>query len=77
MLNDFCASTGQIVSDAKTLVNFSKNVANSEAKQLGEALGFIITSNLGVPLLHKRVNRSTYSEIVEKVNKQLSRFLCH
>ena len=76
VLNNFCASSGQIVSDAKTLVCFSKNVAKNKGKLLGEALGFTVSSNLGkylgVPLLHTRVNGSTYSDIVEKVNKRLS-----
>ena len=75
VLNDFCDCSGQIMSNAKTLVYFSKNVSNKEAKQFGEALGYTVTSNLGkylgVPLLHTRVNRSTYSELIEKVNKRL------
>ena len=74
-LNDFCDCSGQIVSNAETLVYFSKNASNKEAKQFGEALVYMVASDLGkylgVLLLYTRVNRSTYSELIEKVNKRL------
>ena len=55
---------------------FSKNVSSIRAKELASELGFSLTSNLGkylgMLLLHSRVTKGTYSEILEKVKRRLS-----
>ena len=76
VLDAFYYSLGQIVSNTKTLICFSSNIAHKESKRLGEAIGFTVTFNLGkylgVPLLHTRVNKSMYSDILKKVTKNVS-----
>ena len=75
VLEAFCYSSGQIISTIKTLIYFSENLSHRETKRLGETIGFTVTSDLGrylgVPLLHTRVTKNTYSGILEKVTKKL------
>ena len=76
VLNIFCMSSGEKVNKSKTQVFFSQNVNPIEAKEIGAALGFSVTKNLGkylgMPVIHSRVNKQTYQEILDKVNKRLS-----
>ncbi|KAH9684963.1 putative ribonuclease H protein [Citrus sinensis] len=76
VLNVFCMSSGEKVNKSKTQVFFSRNVNPIEAKEIGAALGFSVTKNLGkylgMPVIHSRVNKQTYQEILDKVNKRLS-----
>lgn len=55
---------------------FSSNVSAGLSKSISKALGFTITNNLGwylgMPLLHSRVTKNTYQDIVDKVEKRLS-----
>lgn len=71
ILEDFCNSSGAKVNKTKTQIFFSKNVRNGEASCIGNSLGFTITKdlrkNLGMPLLHSRVTKKIYHEIIEKL----------
>ena len=55
---------------------FSKNVSHGEANNIGKLLVCTITKDLGkyfgMPLIHSRVSKHTYYEIVEKVERCLS-----
>ncbi|EEF39542.1 conserved hypothetical protein [Ricinus communis] len=46
-----------------------------EAKSLGDMLGYKVVSNLGkyvgIPLLHSRITKSTYQDILEKMDRRL------
>lgn len=48
-----------------------------EAKNIGTLLGFSITMNLskylGIPLLYSLVSKDTYQDIVDKMERRLSR----
>ena len=72
----FCTYSEQKVSSDKTGVCFSKNVNHIRAREISAKLGFRITANLGkysrVPLHHQRINKSTYSHILTKVQQRLS-----
>lgn len=50
----------------------AKNVSNNLSRCLGKRFRCAITKNvrkyLGVPLLHGRVIKATYKEIVKKIN---------
>ena len=64
-LDMFCSASGQKVSDAKTRIYFSKNVSASLADDISKRSGFQVTNDLGrylgVPLLHQRFTKQTYS----------------
>lgn len=57
----FCQSSGQKVNKEKTRIFFSNNVSWQHRIEINEALGWQRTEDLGkylgVPLLHKRVNK--------------------
>lgn len=76
ILENFCQSSGDKVNKEKTQIFFSKNVEPSTAKNISTTNGFSVTNNfgkyLGMPLLHNRVTKATYQEIVDKVDKKLS-----
>ena len=76
VLDNFCSCSGEMVSKQKTHVFFSKNVENAMARKISESLGFSATDNLGkylrTPLLHNRVTKATYQEIVDNVDKKIS-----
>ena len=60
----------------KTNLFYSSNVSMSVARSIGKIFGFTIINNLGrylgMPFLHSRVTKSTYQEIMDKVEKRLS-----
>ncbi|KAH9673795.1 reverse transcriptase domain-containing protein [Citrus sinensis] len=76
VLNIFCSCSGELISKQKTRVYFSKNVTAEKARKIIDSLGFAATDNLGkylgMPLLHNRVTKATYQEIVDNVDKKLS-----
>ena len=69
-LHLFCRSSGQKVNKDKSRIFFSKNVplsiqcdiANRSGLRRSDDLGL----HLGIPLLHKRVNASTFEPLLEK-----------
>lgn len=76
VLGEFCCSSGEKVNNTKTSIFFSSNVSAVLSKSISKALGFTISNNLGrylgMPLLHSRVTKNTYQDIVDKVEKRLS-----
>lgn len=76
VLDAFCNSSSAKVNKSKTQVFFSKNVATAEANNISSIFSVSITQNLGrylgTPLLHSRLSKRTYHDIVDKVEKRLS-----
>ncbi|KAM1032357.1 hypothetical protein ACFX2C_036031 [Malus domestica] len=75
-LDNFCAVSGQQVNFDKSCIYCSPNISRSKATEIANICGSPLTSDLGhylgVPLLHSRVNKETYGNIVEKVQRRLS-----
>ncbi|KAH9770621.1 reverse transcriptase domain-containing protein [Citrus sinensis] len=76
VLDSFCLSSGAKVNKTKTQVFFSHNVLGPTAHALSNELGFTVTADLGkylgMPLLHGRITKATYQEILDKVDQRLS-----
>lgn len=76
ILDLFCRSSGQKVSEEKTHIFFSSNVDSRRRQEICNASSFQITDDLGkylgVPILHKRVNRRSFQFILDKVDQRLS-----
>ncbi|KAL5760949.1 hypothetical protein ACOSQ2_019787 [Xanthoceras sorbifolium] len=75
-LDRFCSSSGQEVSLSKSRVFCSSLVRDGDARALASICGSPITKDLGkyfgVPLLHSRITKHTYCEILEKTQKRLA-----
>ncbi|KAK0605740.1 hypothetical protein LWI29_030217 [Acer saccharum] len=75
-LDVFCDLSGQQVSFPKSRVHCSKNVTDHISRALAATCGSPITNDLGnylgVPLIHGRITKGTYAEIVEKTHKRLA-----
>ncbi|XP_072059052.1 uncharacterized protein [Arachis hypogaea] len=76
VLKAFCNSSGQRVSNDKTRVFFSRNVGNHVRSQISSTLQFSRTGDLGkyfgVPLIHSKVSKIIYSDIINKMNLRLN-----
>lgn len=76
VLKSFCEPFGQRVSLEKTRIFFSDNVHHSHRVDIREKLGFQSTTDLGkylgIPVLHKRMNKNTFQFTIDKVNSRLS-----
>lgn len=70
-LNDFCAISGQVISPAKEKLFVSPNFHKLTAREISARCQIPLTADLGkylgVPLIHKRVSKTTYYHILEKV----------
>ncbi|KAK0580349.1 hypothetical protein LWI29_000920 [Acer saccharum] len=75
-MDTFCDLSGQQVSFPKSRVLCSGNINRKSAKIMADICGSPITSNLGnylgVPLIHSRITKSTYKEILEKSQQRLA-----
>lgn len=60
----------------KSEIFFSANVHRDLAKLISDESGIKVTSGLGkylgMPILHKRINKETFGDILEKVSSRLS-----
>lgn len=76
ILNMFCRSSGQKVSEEKTRIFFSQNVDRQLKQAICNISEFQVTNDLGkylgVPILHSRVNRRSFQFILDKVDQRLS-----
>lgn len=76
VLDDCCCSSREKIYRIKTNLFYSSNVSMSVAKSIEKIFSFTIIDNfgryLGMPFLHSRVTKSTYQEIMDKVEKRLS-----
>lgn len=75
-LNDFCAISGQVISPAKEKKFVSPNFHKLTAREICARCQIPLTADLGkylgVPLIHKRVSKTTYYHILEKVQDRLA-----
>ncbi|CAN1130010.1 Putative ribonuclease H protein At1g65750 [Linum perenne] len=72
----FCAASGQSVSKEKSRVYFCKNIPQDKASEIVSILGISATRDLGrylgVPILHGRVTKHTYSYILDRLDRKLA-----
>ncbi|VVA23746.1 PREDICTED: ribonuclease H At1g65750, partial [Prunus dulcis] len=80
-LDDFCSLSGQKVSFEKSMVCVSPNTCPVLAQNIASISGSPLSNNLGkylgVPIIHTRVTKDTYQEIIDKVKKRLSSWKSH
>ncbi|CAN1153186.1 LINE-1 retrotransposable element ORF2 protein [Linum perenne] len=71
----FCLASGQLVSLDKSRVFFSKNTQGASRRNICRSLGIAETTDLGrylgVPVIHGRVRKDTFSYILERIDKKL------
>ncbi|WCJ44200.1 RNA-directed DNA polymerase (reverse transcriptase)-related family protein [Euphorbia peplus] len=81
VLNDFCTASGHQVSFSKSNIFYSKNVLTPLRMEITAILPLRPTTDLGkylgVPLLHTRVQRSTYQYIIDGIHSKLSGWASH
>lgn len=72
----FCLMSGQKVNFQKSCAYVSPNVTKEVAKELANSCGSLLTDclgkYLGVPVIHERVSKRTYANLVDKVCKRLA-----
>ncbi|KAL8170812.1 hypothetical protein V2J09_022616 [Rumex salicifolius] len=75
-LNEFSKASGQWISVAKSRIYVSLNVSRDLAAQLESIAGMDVTRNLGnylgMSVLHQRIDRTTYRNLLVKVNSRLA-----
>ncbi|KAA3482563.1 LINE-type retrotransposon LIb DNA [Gossypium australe] len=75
ILSRFSKISGHKISARKSSIFFSKNTGNDTRNQISQPMGFKEVQNLGtylgVPLLHKRVTKSTLNFVVDKIRRKL------
>lgn len=76
VINNFCEIFGQSINFSKSKLFVSKNVDKRKSRKLSRISGIAFTDDLGkylgIPLLHKRISKQHFVELVEKVQKKLS-----
>lgn len=72
----FCELSGQLVNFPQSYVFTSPNIPRSNARTIAFLCGSLLTKDiskyLGVPIVHDRVTKNTYSHIIDKVNDHLA-----
>ncbi|CAL2237693.1 unnamed protein product [Prunus armeniaca] len=80
-LDDFCQLSGQRVSFEKSMICVSPNTCSELANSIAAISGSHLTTSLGkylgVPLIHTRVTKQTYQEVIAKVQKRLGSWKSH
>lgn len=75
-LNYFCAISGQVIIPAKEKLFVSPNFHKLTAREISARCQIPLTADLGkylgVPLIHKRICKTTYYHILEKVQDRLA-----
>lgn len=76
ILELFCRSSGQKVSEEKTRIFFSNNMDRGIQTQICSSSGFQVNNDLGkylgVPIIHSRINRGSFQFILDKVDQRFS-----
>ncbi|XP_010445335.1 PREDICTED: uncharacterized protein LOC104727985 [Camelina sativa] len=76
VLERFCVASGQKVSLEKSKIFYSENVSRDLAQQISTESGIKATRELGkymgMHVLHKRINKDTFGEVLERVASRLS-----
>ena len=75
VLDDFCAVSGQTISDSKSKVYFSPNVDQDTRESLSDILGFTSTPNLGkylgIPIRHPNLSSQDFNFVLDRVKQKL------
>ena len=75
ILQRFCVVSSQKVSLEKSKFFFSDNVHRDLVKLMSDESGIQATRELGkylgMPILHKRINKDTYGDVLEKISLRL------
>ena len=70
-LQVFENSSGQKVSQEKTMIYFSQNIHHTRVVEIADEFGFSLTGDLGkylgVPLIHRKVSSRSFSYVTEKL----------
>ena len=78
VLDEFCAVSGQTISDSKSKVYFSPNMDQDSKESLSDILGFVSTSNLGkylgIPIKHPNSSSQDFNFILDRVKGKLARW---
>ena len=81
VLESFCEVSGQKVSLEKSKIFFSKKVSREMEELITAGSGIGSTRELGkylgMPILQKRINKTTYGEVLEKVSSRLAGWKSH
>ncbi|KAL8159786.1 hypothetical protein V2J09_001323 [Rumex salicifolius] len=76
VLDRFCQASGQKISLAKSTIFVSKNVDREMTRHLESVSGIRATTDLGkylrMSILHGKVTKATFSELIVKANKRLT-----
>ncbi|CAN1165251.1 Putative ribonuclease H protein At1g65750 [Linum perenne] len=76
ILDRFCNASCQSVNKEKSRVFFCKNISRAKSSEITSILGIRATQNLGrylgVPVLHGRVTKHTYSYILDRMDSKLA-----
>ncbi|KAL4384089.1 hypothetical protein GQ457_15G019500 [Hibiscus cannabinus] len=79
VMEDFFIASGQRVSVAKTQILFSRNCQPSLGSMLPQLFGFEKVTDLdkylGVPLFHKRVTKTTFAYLLDRISARLSEWV--
>lgn len=80
VLDNFCMASGQKVSLEKSKIFFSANVSRDMERIISEESGIGSTREqgkyLGMPILHKRINKERFGEVLERVSSRLAGWKC-
>ncbi|CAL1355372.1 unnamed protein product [Linum trigynum] len=75
-LENFGLASGQEISRPKLRIFFSHNVSNVVETALSAALDIPVTKNLGrylgVPVIHGRVSKATYTNLIDRIDSRLA-----
>ncbi|CAA7018343.1 unnamed protein product [Microthlaspi erraticum] len=81
VLETFCLLSGQKVSLEKSKIFFSSNVSRELGREISDASGISSTCDLGkylgMHVLQKRMNKETFSAVVERVSARLAGWKSH
>lgn len=76
VLERFCNASGQKVSLEKSKIFLSKNVVLDLSNRITSERGIQSTHDLGkylgMSILHKRINKDTFSEVIGRVSSRLA-----
>ena len=76
VLDEFCAVSGQTISDSKSKVYFSPNMDQDSKESLSDILGFVSTLNLGkylgIPIKHPNSSSQDFNFILDSVKWKLA-----
>ena len=70
-LQQFCNGSGQRVSFQKSSILFSKTVNTTVAEEISNISGIPVTTNLGNPSIHGRMQPELYQNLLDRINSRL------